>query len=115
MPLKHVHELKQFRSEKLTKVNLFENARFFCDLYCLLAGQSQAPHVHEGEDKIYYVLSGDVIFRDGSEEIAGRSGDVLWAKAGEIHGVENRGNANATLLVFMAPHPRAAEFTPDKI
>lgn len=111
MPLKHVHELAQFRRDKLAKVNLFENARFFCDLYCLLPGQSQRPHIHVSEDKIYYVLTGEVVFRDGSSEVNGRPGDALWACAGEEHGVENRSIANATLLVFMAPHPRAAELS----
>jgi quercetin dioxygenase-like cupin family protein len=111
MPLKNVIALQQFRAEKLTKVNLFENARFFCDVYCLQPGQEQKPHTHESEDKIYYVVSGEVVFRDGAAEVSGKVGDVLWARAGEDHGVRNEGRENATLLVFMAPHPRADEFS----
>ncbi|MGI8905822.1 MAG: cupin domain-containing protein [Candidatus Sumerlaeaceae bacterium] len=110
MPLKRVSEQTYFRPEKLNKVNLFENARFFCDLYCLEAGQEQKVHAHEAEDKVYYVLSGEVVFRDGSEDVPATAGDALWARAGEEHGVRNPGRTRATLLVFMAPHPRAAEF-----
>ena len=110
MPLKSVGEVLQFRDEKLTKVNLFENARFFCDAYCLLPGQEQKPHAHEGEDKIYYVMSGEVVFRDGTADVPGKPGDVLWARAGEEHGVRNDSTERATLLVYMAPHPRAEEF-----
>jgi quercetin dioxygenase-like cupin family protein len=93
----------------MNKVNLFESSRFFCDVYCLLPGQAQRPHVHESEDKVYHVLDGNVIFRDGENEIQGASGDALWAPAGQMHGVENRGTTPAVLLVFMAPHPRPVE------
>jgi quercetin dioxygenase-like cupin family protein len=106
VPLKRVTDLQAFAPGKMNKVNLFENARFFCDVYCMLPGQAQSPHTHAEEDKVYYVLSGNVVFRDGLAEVIGSEGDALWARAGEVHGVENRSNGNATLLVFMAPHPK---------
>ncbi len=109
MPLKHIPGMLKFNPEKLNKINLFENPRFFCDVYCLMPGQEQKVHTHAAEDKVYYVLSGDVTFRDGVDDVAGAAGDALWAAAGEEHGVRNSGEANATLLVFMAPHPRLTE------
>lgn len=106
MPLIHAPEMAEFGPDKFQKVNLFENPRFFCDLYCLLPGQEQKPHTHDANDKIYYVLTGDVTFRDAEEDITGKPGDAMWAKAGVSHGVKNTGLTEATLLVFMAPHPR---------
>src|SRR4051794_10892596 len=101
---------RRFDPAKMQKVALFESDGFFCDVYCLLPGQEQKPHAHEGEDKIYYVVSGEVVFRDGTKEVPGKPGDVLWARAGEEHGVRNDATGRATLLVYMAPHPRAEKF-----
>ena len=50
-----ISEAMQFAPDKMKKNGLFETERFFCDLYCFEPGQSQAPHTHEGSDKIYYV------------------------------------------------------------
>src|SRR5690242_21877905 len=50
---------RRFDAAKLQKVALFESDRFFCDVYCLLPGQEQKPHAHEGSDKVYAVLEGD--------------------------------------------------------
>ena len=46
----------RFSNEKLQKVNLFETAQMFCDVYCLEPGQEQKPHEHAGATKFYYVL-----------------------------------------------------------
>ena len=36
-------DTRDFRPEKMSKVNLFETPRMFCDVYGLEPGQSQAP------------------------------------------------------------------------
>lgn len=110
MPLKHLPDHIQFDPVRLAKSNLFETPRFFCDVYCLAPGQEQAPHTHGGNDKVYHVIEGEVVFRDGAEELPGRPGDTLWCAAGKVHGVRNPGPGNAVLLVFMAPHPRPERF-----
>ncbi|MBX7247139.1 MAG: cupin domain-containing protein [Candidatus Sumerlaeaceae bacterium] len=110
MPLKKIADHIAFRDDKLGKVNLFETPRFFCDLYCLKSGQSQHPHTHGAEDKIYQVISGRVIFADGELEIAGEPGDLVHCPAGALHGVRNDSEEDAVLLVFMAPHPGANRF-----
>src|SRR6266446_1013637 len=84
--------LRRFSPDKLQKVNLFETERFFCDVYCLEPGQEQKAHAHAGSDKLYAVLEGA----------------VALCPAGSEHGVTNRSNARAALLVFMAPRPQAA-------
>jgi len=106
MPLEKKRiDVRRFDPAKMQKVSLFETPRFFCDVYCLEPGQMQKPHRHEGADKVYAVLEGEVLVRVGSEgEVLGAGAAVL-APAGIDHAVENRGPARAAVLVFMAPKP----------
>jgi mannose-6-phosphate isomerase-like protein (cupin superfamily) len=91
---------------KMRKTNVFETPRFFCDVYVLGPGQSQAPHAHEGADKVYAVLSGAGSIRVGAEVASVRAGHAVHCPAGSEHGVENPGPEDLRLLVFMAPHPK---------
>jgi mannose-6-phosphate isomerase-like protein (cupin superfamily) len=91
---------------KMRKVNLFETSRFFCDVYVLSPGQSQAPHAHAASDKVYAVLSGSGAIRVGAERLDVRAGHAVLCPAGSDHGVENTGPGDLRLLVFMAPHPK---------
>lgn len=92
-----------FSEEKLKKVGLFRTDRFMVDLYCLMPGQAQKPHVHQGLDKVYYVVEGEGLFSVADEErILGR-GDAVLASAGREHGLKNPGPDPLVILVFMAP------------
>ena len=95
-----------FGPDKLTKTNLFESQRMFCDVYGLLPGQSQAAHAHAGSDKVYSVLTGRCRVAIGSESRTLGPGEVAVAPAGVDHAVHNDSDAPATLLVVMAPHPK---------
>ncbi len=64
--------------DKLRKVNLFETARCFCDVYVLGAGQSQAAHVHAASDKVYAVLSGRGRIRVGDDVHEVRAGHAVF-------------------------------------
>jgi mannose-6-phosphate isomerase-like protein (cupin superfamily) len=94
-----------FGPDKMKKVNLFDTPRMFCDVYGLNPGQEQTAHAHAGSDKVYFVLDGVGHFRIGDEERAAGSGTAVLAPAGASHAVHNRGPAQLTLLVFMAPKP----------
>jgi quercetin dioxygenase-like cupin family protein len=98
--------VREFRTEKMARTNLFETPRMFCDVYCLEPGQEQAPHTHAGEDKVYHVMEGEALFRVGEEEQSLGPGWTVFCPAGEPHGVRNASDAPLRLLVFMAPHPR---------
>jgi len=93
-------------ADKLRKVNLFETARFFCDVYVAGPGQAQAPHVHGASDKVYVVLSGRGAVTVGEARHEVREGHAVFCPAGAPHGVENPGPWDLRLLVFMAPHPK---------
>lgn len=105
MDVQHWPSLVKFQAEKMQKVNLFETDRFFMDVYCLLPGQEQKPHVHAGEDKVYLVLDGTVTARVDDDERSLGEGMSVLAPAGRSHGVRNDSGRPAVLLVTMAPRP----------
>jgi mannose-6-phosphate isomerase-like protein (cupin superfamily) len=102
---KRIEEAVSFSEEKMKKNALFDSERLFYDLYCLLPGQAQKVHAHEGSDKVYYVQSGTGRFTVGGEERDLGEGHSVIARAGEPHGVRNEGDENLVLLVTMAPRP----------
>ena len=93
----------RYAPEKMQKVTLFDTQRSMTDLYCLQPGQSQRPHVHAGEDKVYVVLEGQGEFHVGGEKARLGPGHAVLARAGVEHGVSNPGPGNLRLLVFIAP------------
>jgi quercetin dioxygenase-like cupin family protein len=98
-------DARRFDPAKMQKLNLFETPRFFCDVYCLEPGQAQKPHRHQGADKVYAVLEGEVLVRVGEDSARLAAGAAVLAPAGVDHGLENPGPGRAAVLVFMAPHP----------
>ena len=94
-----------FAGDKLKKLNVFQTSRFFLDVYCLMPGQSQKPHVHPESDKVYVVLEGSCRFEVDGETAEHGPGSAVLAPAGSSHGVTNPGPASARLLVWMTPPP----------
>ena len=105
MESKRVDAELSFSEEKMKKNSLFDSPYLFWDAYCLLPGQSQKVHAHEGSDKIYYVLSGIGRFTVGDDEEDLSEGHAVIARAGAPHGVRNDTQENLVLLVTMAPKP----------
>ena len=106
MKVVNVGDMMAFKSEKMSKVSLFDTERFFCDVYCLEPGQVQKVHAHEGSDKIYYVLEGSARITVGDEEKEVEAGEMTMAPSGDAHGVVNHTQAKTSMLVFMAPKPQ---------
>ena len=105
MTVKNIRDAVRFSSENMTKVNLFETDRMFCDVYGLDPGQEQKVHAHDGADKVYVVIEGGGTFTIGSEERQLGPETVVLAPAGVPHGVRNTAETRLMLLVFMAPNP----------
>jgi len=97
----------RFAADKMQKVNLFENAHMFCDVYCLEPGQAQKTHAHADATKFYYVIEGRVRATLGHETRDVGPGELVWSAPGEAHGVENASSERAVLLVAMGPNPNA--------
>jgi mannose-6-phosphate isomerase-like protein (cupin superfamily) len=100
---------RHFDDEKMQKIPVFLSEKMYCDQYCLLPGQAQRVHTHEGEDKIYIVLEGQAMVEIGGEQELLAEGTAVIARAGVPHGVRNESASNLVLLVVMAPKPEAAE------
>ena len=105
MEIRSVAQSAAFSEEKMQKNALFDSPHLFYDVYCLLPGQSQKVHAHEGSDKVYFVLRGTGRFTVGDEERNLAEGHAVIARAGESHGVRNDTRENLVLLVTMAPRP----------
>ena len=91
------HPDKQFKS------TLFRSDRLMLGLNCLAPGQEQHEHVHDGQDKFYFVVEGTGDFQVGDERQKAGEGAVVWAPSGVRHGVVNRGSSRLVLLVGIAP------------
>jgi mannose-6-phosphate isomerase-like protein (cupin superfamily) len=105
LEIKRIADAASFSEEKMQKNVLFDSEHLFYDLYCLLPGQAQKVHAHDGSDKVYYVLRGTGRFTVGEEEEDLGIGHAVIARAEEQHGVRNEGGEELVLLVTMAPRP----------
>ena len=105
MEIKSVADSVAFSEEKMKKNALFDSPHLFYDAYCLLPGQAQKVHAHEGSDKVYYVLRGTGRFTVGEEEQDLGEGQAVIARARDTHGVRNDTQEDLVLLVTMAPRP----------
>lgn len=105
MDHRHIDETISFSEEKMQKNSFFGSERLFYDAYCLLPGQAQKVHSHDGSDKVYFVVRGTGRFTVGEEERDLGEGNAVIAKAGEPHGVRNETDGELVMLVTMAPPP----------
>ena len=105
MEVTNITDIASFSEEKMQKNSLFDSDKLFYDAYCLMPGQQQKVHTHDGSDKVYYVIEGTARFTIANEERDLGPGNAVIARAGEEHGVRNDTTENAMLLVTMAPRP----------
>ena len=91
--------------DKMAKIALATTDRTQLDLYCVAPGQSQKPHTHDHQDKIYYVIEGSGRFMVGGREERLSAGDAVVASAGIEHGLENDGTEALHVLVVVSPPP----------
>ena len=87
------------------KATLFQSTRLLLGLNCLEPGVEQRVHTHDGQDKFYHVLEGRGECTVGDAVRDAGSGHTVWAAAGVLHGVRNRGEERLVLLVGIAPSP----------
>ena len=94
-----------FSDLKMGKADLLDGTQLFCGLNSFLPGQSHSLHSHAGQDKLYLVLEGEGEVTVGSDIEHVIAGDVILAKEGVPHAVDNKGAVNLILLTVMAPPP----------
>jgi mannose-6-phosphate isomerase-like protein (cupin superfamily) len=70
------------------------------EIYAPRLRDTQKPH---DRDEVYVVVRGAGTFVNGSERFTFRSGDVLFAAAGEVHRFEDFSEDFATWVFFYGP------------
>ncbi len=100
-----VGEQARFHPDKLAKIALAATPRVQLDLYCVAAGQSQRPHTHADQDKIYYVLEGQGRFSVGGRDESLGAGEAILAPAGAEQGLVNDSAEPLVVLVVVSPPP----------
>lgn len=100
-----VRDHVKLQPDRMAKVALALTERALLDLYCVAPGQTQKPHTHGDQDKIYYVVEGRGRFSVGGEELVLEAGDATVARAGVEHGLVNDGPAPLLVLVVVTPPP----------
>jgi quercetin dioxygenase-like cupin family protein len=67
------------------------------------AGLVVPPHVHDGEDEMFYVLAGRVAGHCGADELAAGPGDFLFLPRDVEHALRVVGEGPARLLTIVGP------------
>ncbi|HEX9164711.1 MAG TPA: cupin domain-containing protein [Gemmatimonadales bacterium] len=94
----------RFDPARYTKAELVRGAGLFLGLNCFEPGQAQAAHTHANSEKFYLVLEGKARMRIGDTTPVAVAGDLIWAPAGVVHGIEEA-LERTVLLVGMTPPP----------
>ena len=68
-----------------------------CAQVTLPPGAGIGSHIHENEDELFIIHSGQGVVEEGSSEIEVSAGDVTLTRHGEAHAIRNTGNTD---LVF---------------
>ncbi|MCC7343014.1 MAG: cupin domain-containing protein [Bryobacterales bacterium] len=107
MRIPNILERAEFRSGKMGKCDLARGEKLSAGLNCFEAGQEHKAHVHEGQDKLYYVLEGSGKLTIGEDRSHFQAGDLALAPAGVEHSLRNDGPGKLVVLVVFAPPPPA--------
>jgi quercetin dioxygenase-like cupin family protein len=105
MFIKQVASLARFAPDKMGKGTLVHGESLFAGLNCFEPGQEHAPHAHEGQDKLYYVIEGSGMFQVGEQSDLLSAGDAAFAPAGVVHSIRNTGPARLIVMAVLAPPP----------
>ena len=82
---------------------LNRNMRLYARIV-LKPGDSIGYHVHEGEDELYYILSGRAETNDNGTVREPVPGDSTLTRSGEGHSIKAVGTENLELLATIVAH-----------
>lgn len=102
----HIPEIQKF-DECSAKKNIFCETEFLaCAVWCMCPGQELPIHSHKCADDIWVVLEGQAdYYPETGEKVLIKKGDVIVAKPGEKHGMQNNYDTNFVMLGFAGPIP----------
>lgn len=64
-------------------------------------GSGLGYHEHHGETETYYILSGKGVYNDNGTEYPVESGDVVFCKSGDGHGIMNAGDEDLSFVALV--------------
>jgi mannose-6-phosphate isomerase-like protein (cupin superfamily) len=102
---KQISNTAHFFPDKMGKSTVMRGEFLFVGLNAFEPGQEHAPHVHEGQDKVYFILEGSGVVRVGEETELLLAGDAAYAPSGVPHSIRNPGPARLVTMVVLAPPP----------
>jgi mannose-6-phosphate isomerase-like protein (cupin superfamily) len=105
MFLNKISSLAKFTPDKMGKNTLVQGDFLFAGLNSFEPGQEHAPHVHEGQDKLYLVLEGSGVVQVGDKAELLTAGDAAFAPAGVLHSIRNPGPERLIVLAVLSPPP----------
>ena len=94
-----------FSQRKMGKSELLRGRQVFAGLNCFLPGQTHSLHTHAGQDKLYLILEGRGNVTVGPKTDVVNAGDLVLAREGVEHALENPGPGKLVVLAVMAPPP----------
>jgi mannose-6-phosphate isomerase-like protein (cupin superfamily) len=107
MFLNKISSLAKFTPDKMGKSTLVQGDFLFAGLNSFEPVQEHAPHLHEGQDKLYVVLEGNgvgVVQVDDRAELLA-AGDAAFAPAGVLHSIRNPGPERLIVMAVLSPPP----------
>jgi len=96
MKVTRISDVASFSQDKASKIPVADGAHCRVTLWCLENGQEIHPHAHDG-DHVWVVQGGTGWFLQGAEPSPVGPGSVVFAPAGEVHGMRAE-----TRLVFVS-------------
>ena len=87
-------------TDYVNKEELYNKGRLFADI-TLEPGCGIGEHIHEGEEEIFVVTAGAVVYNDNGIEKQCKVGDVLLCNDGEKHSIRNEGDVTASVVALI--------------
>lgn len=106
MFVKNVSGSAAFLPGKMAKSTFAQGDSLFAGLNCFEPGQEHAPHVHQGQDRLYFILAGSGMVQVGDDTALLSAGDAAFAPSGVIHAIRNPGPDRLVVMAILAPPPR---------
>ena len=67
----------------------------------LEVGASIGYHQHVSDEEIYFIISGKGLVKDNDTEMEVSTGDLIYTKDGEFHGMKNIGDEELNFVAFI--------------
>jgi mannose-6-phosphate isomerase-like protein (cupin superfamily) len=80
-----------------------DTPRFTFGIIEIVPGRELEAHTHAEEDDAFYIVSGEMIFVFGEEEVTATPGTFVLVPPGVEHGFRNDGDEPVRMLNIHAP------------